>query len=360
MIYFLQVKLNLYIMNNVGKNWDDDEEEKLIKEINKQININIICEKHQRHSGGIKARIRKILDDPLKSNKINDKTQIILTYFGENEQKLTKEEYIKLLKSIKSKIFDYNSINEIVLENNIDEYQIKKILEKIIEKEEDLKIKKKISKLLNSINESDNKIVINNNINKIELNNNSNDYEKIIIDYLLDFDSVFVIKKVFTNLEIDEIKNILKKYLQSDSPDTEKKNRIKFILKKYKISKEEDFYDKEFDVEKVKKKLQQNGLFNEKNNLQNKINYLENNIETTITKNLQNNSNDNVLKLLYSINNQLLNIKSDIVILNSKIDSMSKLNNLKNKKNNYLEDDLENNLKNNLEDDLENEFNKYI
>ena len=32
MIYFLQVKLNLYIMNNVGKNWDDDEEEKLIKE----------------------------------------------------------------------------------------------------------------------------------------------------------------------------------------------------------------------------------------------------------------------------------------------------------------------------------------
>jgi hypothetical protein len=85
-------------MNNVGKNWDDDEEETLIKEINKQTSINSICEKHQRHSGGIKARIRKILDDPVKSQKINDKTQIILRYFGENEQKLTKEEYIKLLK----------------------------------------------------------------------------------------------------------------------------------------------------------------------------------------------------------------------------------------------------------------------
>ena len=77
-------------MNNVGKNWDEDEEEKLIKEINKQTSITSICEKHQRHSGGIKARIRKILDDPVKSQKINDKTQIIISYFGENEKKLTK------------------------------------------------------------------------------------------------------------------------------------------------------------------------------------------------------------------------------------------------------------------------------
>ena len=349
-------------MNNVGKNWDDEEEEKLIKEINKQINMNSICEKHQRHSGGIKARIRKILDDPVKSNKINDKTQIILTYFGENEQKLTKEEYIKLLKSIKSKIFDYNSINEIILENNTDEYQIKKILEKIIEKEEDLKIKKKISKLLNSKNESDNKITINNNINKIEINNNLNDYEKIIIDYLLDFDSVFTIKKVFINLEIDEIKNILKKYLQSDSPDTEKKNRIKFILKKYKISKEEDFYDKEFDVEKVKKKLQLNGLLGEKKNVQNKINSLSNNYDS-ITNNLNICSNENILKLLNEINNQLKNIKSDINILNSKIDIMSKSNYLENKKNildDNMEENLENNPDDNLENDLENEFNKYI
>ena len=130
-------------MNNVGKNWDETEEDKLIEEINKLININKICEKHQRHSGGIKARIRKILDDPVKSQKINDKTQIILRYFGENEQKLTKEEYIKLLKNIKSNIFDFNSINDICILNNTDEYQVKKILEKIIEKEEDEKIKKK-------------------------------------------------------------------------------------------------------------------------------------------------------------------------------------------------------------------------
>ena len=226
--------------------------------------------------------------------------------------------------------------------------------------------------LLNSKNESDNKIITNNNINKIEinnnLNNNPNNYEKIIIDYILDFDSVFAIKKVFTNLEIDEIKNILKKYLQTDNTVIEKKNRIKFILKKYKLSKEEDFYDKEFDFEKVKKKLQQNGLLEERKNFQNKINYLENNLDTTITKNFNNNlnnnfnnnlnnnlnnnfnnnSNENILKLLNEINNQLKTIKSDILILNSKIDIITNSNYFENKK------------INNSEDDLENEFNKYI
>ena len=108
-------------MNNVGKNWDETEEDKLIEEINKLININKICEKHQRHSGGVKARIKKLLDDPIKSNKLTNIASIIITYFGEStDRKLTKEEYVTILKNIKANIYKYNFINEIVLENNID------------------------------------------------------------------------------------------------------------------------------------------------------------------------------------------------------------------------------------------------
>ena len=84
-------------MNNVGKNWEKDEEEKLIGEINKLVSIDKIAEKHQRHIGGVRARIKKILEDPIKSNKITDKAQVVIKYLAENEEKI---QLSLLLKSV--------------------------------------------------------------------------------------------------------------------------------------------------------------------------------------------------------------------------------------------------------------------
>jgi hypothetical protein len=367
-------------MNNVGKNWDETEEDKLIEEINKLVNINKICEKHQRQVGGVKARIKKLLDDPVKSNKLTNIASIIITYFGEStDRKLTKEEYVGILKNIKANIHKYNCIGEIILENNIDEYQIKKILEKINEKEEDTKIKKKINKLLNNKNEQDNiqDDNTNTNANTNNQNNISNEYENIIISNLLDFDSVFTIKKVFTQLEISEIKSILKKYLKSDNMDSEKKSRIKFILKKYKISNEEDYYDKEFDAEKVKKKIFSNisnNLNNQKNNLQSKVNFVQNSINNTSNQ-IINYGNQDIILVLNEIINQIKNIKSDVNNINAKIDFIYKntsnitnitniigtspnktigYNKTKSKDKNIISKNEES------EEDLENELNKYI
>lgn len=368
-------------MNNVGKNWDETEEDKLIEQINKLININKICEKHQRQAGGVKARIKKLLDDPVKSNKLTNIASIIITYFGESaDRKLTKEEYVTILKNIKANIYKYNCINEIVLENNIDEYQIKKILEKINEKEEDTKIKKKINRLLNNKIEQDYKDIQDDNKIYIQDKNTSNqnhipnEYENIIISNLLDFDSVFTIKKVFTQLEITEIKSILKKYLQLDNIDSDKKSRIKFILKKYKISNEEDYYDNEFDAEKVKKKIFSNNinnLNNQKNNLQSKVNFVQNGINN-ISNSVINFGNQDIILVLNEIINQIKNIKSDITGINTKIEfiykNTKKITNYDNNTNNTKSKDkniittntINKDQESDEEEDLENELNKYI
>ncbi len=364
-------------MNNVGKNWDETEEDKLIEQINKLININKICEKHQRQVGGVRARIKKLLDDPIKSNKLENIAQIIITYFGEStDRKLTKEEYVEILKNIKANIFKYNSMGEIVIENNIDEYQIKKILEKINEKEENPKIKKKINKLLNNYNKEPETT---NNNNKIFINgdDNTNINENIIITNILEFDSVFTIKKVFAQLEISEIKSILKKYLQLENIDLDKKSRIKFILKKYKISNEEDYYDKEFDAEKVKKKIfsnTANNINNQKNNLYSKVNIGQNSINN-IGNPIINYSNQDIILVLNEIINQIKYLKSDINNLNTKIDlvykninqninltntcDVKKLKKNKEKPKDKFENKFEDKLEES-EEDLENELNKYI
>lgn len=342
-------------MNNVGKNWDETEENKLIESINKLVHINKIAEKHQRQIGGVRARIKKIIDDPNKSSKIKNINEIIVQYFGETTNStLSKEEYINLLKNIKSNVFKYNTLGDILEENNIGEYQAKKILEKIIEKEDsDSKIKKKINKLLNSKVETDNnKIIIDNEQSKVPL---SNSHEKQIIDFIMDFDSLFTIKKVFTNLEINDIKTILKDYLQSDNVLPDKKTKIKFILKKYKHSKEEDFYDKEFDAEKIKKKIFVLNTTEQKNNINNKIVTLQNNFNS---QGIVNNFNpvQDVIKLLNDINYQLKIIKTDINNLNKKIDTINSNNKVDtiNINPNY------NNDKEISDEDLENELNKYI
>ncbi len=327
-------------MNNVGKNWEKDEEEKLIGEINKLVSIDKIAEKHQRYIGGVRARIKKILEDPIKSNKITDKAQVVIKYLAENEEKiqLSKEEYVQALKNIKTNIYKYNNISEIITENNINEYYAKKILEKISENNDDNKFVKKINTLLNQKDIKDNKDNKDNKNNKITIldkPNNSNEPANLIINHILDFYSVFTIKKVFTNLEIDEIREILKKYLLIENPNQEKKNKIKFILKKYKFSKEEDLDDKEFDTEKIKKKIFAINLANinqQKNNIVNNINNIDktNNsisgftgLNTNII-NIENNQIQKILKSLNELTNQVKSIKNDLNNLNTKIDFVYK------------------------------------
>jgi len=314
-------------MNNVGKNWDDKEEDMLIKELNKQINLKEICDKHERKSGGIIARIKKILDDPEKSNKLNDKTQIIIKYFNENENnQLSKEEYIKILKKIKSNILSYESIKQIMESNNIDNKLVIKILEKILLKESDFKIKNQINKLLKDITD-----ISIDNLN-INLSN-----EELIINYIKEFDSVFTIKKVFNELKIEEILNILREYIKSENPLKEKKDRIKFIIRRYKETKEEDDYDKEFDALKVKKKI-----FGFNNNINEKNDCIKNNTDKYV-------KNDNLLlekiiNMLNSININIIEIKNNIKEMNKKI--------------NYLENNIINNNIQESDIELEKELNK--
>ena len=77
-------------MDNVGKNWDNIEEEQLVKEINKLVDMDKICSIHKRHIGGIRARIKKIIEDPNTNDKLIDKTKILLKYFSqENNSSLS-------------------------------------------------------------------------------------------------------------------------------------------------------------------------------------------------------------------------------------------------------------------------------
>jgi hypothetical protein len=214
-----------------------------------------------------------------------------------------------------------------------------------------------------------------NNNNKIFINgdDNPNINENIIITNILEFDSVFTIKKVFVQLEISEIKSILKKYLQLENIDLDKKSRIKFILKKYKISNEEDYYDKEFDAEKVKKKIfsnTANNINNQKNNLYLKINTIQNGINN-IGNPIINYANQDIILVLNEIINQIKYLKTDINNLNTKIDLVCKNINQNNsltntynvhklKKNKEKPKDKFENKFEESEEDLENELNKYI
>lgn len=316
-------------MNNIGKNWDDNEEDKLIIELNKQNNLKDICDKHQRESGGIRARIKKILDDPNKSNRLTDKTQTILKYFSNDHNQMSKEEYITVLKTIKSNILNYNNIKQIIDSNNINDKLAKNILEKILSKEPDFKTKNHINKLikdkLNPSIESKNNSNYSNSNNNINLSSN-----KLIINYINDFDSVFTIKKVFDKLEIDDILGILKEYIKSENPLKEKKDRIKFIIKRYREVKEEDDYDKEFDANKVRNKI-----FGYNTGSEEKKIYTKDNIFDTNTTIINNNLLEQLINMINIVNNNIKDLNLNIIEIKNNIKELDlKINYLE--QNNYL------------------------
>ncbi len=87
---------------NSGKKWESDEITNLIKEVNKEEDINNIALNHKRTLGGIKGCIRKLLYE--NDNRIKNKDSIISKYDIFND---------KLKHNILKNILNYKNIKEI-------------------------------------------------------------------------------------------------------------------------------------------------------------------------------------------------------------------------------------------------------
>jgi hypothetical protein len=112
-----------YYPTNMGKKWTDEEENTLLQELDKNINIEIIAQTHNRTIGGIRARQRTIaynmyvknasIEEIIIKTKL-DKEQIMETITRkENRQKkvkITQEPKIESKKvSLENEIIEMRS-----------------------------------------------------------------------------------------------------------------------------------------------------------------------------------------------------------------------------------------------------------
>jgi len=253
--------------DNIMKIWNIEEEQQLIEEINKLLNINKICENHKRTIGGIKARLKKIIDGKNK-DKIKNISEVIKTYFTSDTEKYDINK--KLMTNIHDKLLGYDTIDEIKEEFKITELEIKSILFKLLKKETNVLYKSKLNKLINSS----------------------------IIDIILNCNSIndIIIKNDY--LKVEDVYNILNNILRSDILDIIKRERIKILIKKY----DEIEYD--------------NIIENNKENKKNKEN--EESEENTI--------NNEILIVLKELKSEINNIKLNIDIIKNDIKNAKKLN----------------------------------
>jgi len=188
--------------DNKMKIWDSEEEDKLIDEINNLLDIKQIAENHKRTEGGIKARLKKIIDSN-KKDKLKEMTKIIKKYFTTEYDK--EDLNNKMINNIHDKILGYDKISEIIEEFKISELEVKKILYDLLDKEKNVLYKSKLNSL---INES-------------------------ILDIILSCNSLndIIIKNPY--LKIGNVNTILKNILKNNIIDFTKKERIKILIKKY-------------------------------------------------------------------------------------------------------------------------------
>ena len=103
--------------SNTGQKWTDEEEILLLEELNKNIDIHIISQCHNRTTGGIEARRRVIAYKLYKNN--NSMEEIIL------KTKLEEDQIIETIKKLKNNPKKCKSIKEIKkpfsIESEIDE-----------------------------------------------------------------------------------------------------------------------------------------------------------------------------------------------------------------------------------------------
>jgi hypothetical protein len=117
--------------SNVGQKWSEEEEQKLLEELNKNMNIELIAKMHNRTIGGIKARCKEIayklhinnmsIEEIILKTKL-DEDQIIETIKKRqnNPKKCKSVTEIKTQFSIESEIDEMkNDIKE--LKNTINE-----------------------------------------------------------------------------------------------------------------------------------------------------------------------------------------------------------------------------------------------
>lgn len=136
---------NGHYPSNIGKKWDDEEETLLLEELQQNMDVEMIAQKHGRTIGSIISR-RKNIVHKLYNNNISIEDIM-------NKTKLTDEQIKEIIRR------KYGSMNDIILESEENYINISKI-------------KKYINKIQNNINK------IQDDIN--ELNNDINELKKII------------------------------------------------------------------------------------------------------------------------------------------------------------------------------------
>lgn len=148
-LYNIRLFLFLILYKNIIKNrmsinknikyWNDNEETKLIDEINKLTDIDEILINHNRKIAGILIRIEKILNDPVKSIKIFNKDKVIEKYLSN-----TKGKYFINYEELYANILNFNSIDEISNHyNKLSLVKIKNILNDYLKKK-NIEISKKL------------------------------------------------------------------------------------------------------------------------------------------------------------------------------------------------------------------------
>jgi len=99
-----------------GKKWTDDEEKLLLDELTKNIDINLIAEKHKRSLGGIKSRIR-LIAYKMHSNGISIEEIIKKTKIDKDDLMNTIEKRKENKKKGKEKRLDH--MHKTITEDNI-------------------------------------------------------------------------------------------------------------------------------------------------------------------------------------------------------------------------------------------------
>lgn len=205
-------------MENVCKKWDKEEDDQLLNEINRLDDITKICNVHKRKIGGIQARIKKLIEDKEYSKKLNDKTEVLKKYSTDEF-----DNYKNLVNEIKTKIQTYVCVKDIAKAHNISQSYVLKILYNLQKFNKDLNIKtlEKINSLINSHEKF--------NLKPIDK------HKKDIIDNIKNYSSIDDIIEEFEELKESDVMEILKEYILSPNPNSNKKDKIKSIFKKYKI-----------------------------------------------------------------------------------------------------------------------------
>jgi len=112
--------------SNIGQRWTDEEEITLLDELNKNIDIEIIAQNHNRTIGGINSRCREIaykmylknisMEEIIEKTKL-DETNILLTIDKKKNYEIKIKDKLKETKkviSIENEIFEMkNEIKEL-------------------------------------------------------------------------------------------------------------------------------------------------------------------------------------------------------------------------------------------------------